>query len=94
MSHPDHETRVLAHRVFSIVLVPSLSETWSILDLIPSQAGFPTTISQGSNKSILETIDEGTMEKEDHNMHNNVTHNTESLSCGSIEPSTRDRKTV
>ncbi|GJS76902.1 protein semi-rolled leaf 2 isoform X1 [Tanacetum coccineum] len=93
MSHPDHETRVLAHRVFSIVLVPSLSQTWSILDLIPSQAGFPTTISQGSNKSILETIDERTMEKEDHDIDNNVTHNTESLSCGSIEPSLRDKKT-
>ncbi|XP_077226830.1 ARM repeat superfamily protein [Tasmannia lanceolata] len=30
MSHPDHETRVAAHRVFSAVLVPSLVCPWSI----------------------------------------------------------------
>ncbi|KAI3764627.1 hypothetical protein L2E82_14638 [Cichorium intybus] len=26
MSHPDHETRVLAHRVFSNVLMPAVSQ--------------------------------------------------------------------
>ncbi|XP_076943100.1 protein SEMI-ROLLED LEAF 2-like [Bidens hawaiensis] len=67
MSHTDHETRVIAHRVFSIVLIPSLHQTWSIQDLIPSsKAGFPTMILQDeSNKStVLETIDEETMEKD------------------------------
>ncbi|XWS09313.1 hypothetical protein CRYUN_Cryun40dG0074800 [Craigia yunnanensis] len=29
MAHPDHETRVGAHRVFSIVLMPSLLSPWS-----------------------------------------------------------------
>ncbi|XP_023746980.1 protein SEMI-ROLLED LEAF 2 [Lactuca sativa] len=72
MSHPDHETRLLAHRVFSIVLIPSLSQPWSIHDLIPSQAAIPSLISQkvaadGSlsiHKATLETIDEETKEKE------------------------------
>ncbi|KAL8240142.1 hypothetical protein R6Q59_013497 [Mikania micrantha] len=86
MSHPDHETRLLAHRVFSIVLVPSLSQSWSIQDLIPSQAGFPTIVSQkiadGSNKSILETIDEETMEKEN-DIENHMKHATKSFSCSS-----------
>lgn len=95
MSHPDHETRVLAHRVFSIVLIPTLSQTCSIHDLIPSQAGIPLTMSQkvadGSNKIVLETIDEGTMEKENHYMEN---HTTESLSCSSIGPSNQNGKIV
>ncbi|KAL8240147.1 hypothetical protein R6Q59_013502 [Mikania micrantha] len=86
MSHLDHETRVLSHRVFSIVLVPSLSQSWSIQDLIPSQAGFPTIVSQkiadGSNKSILETIDEETMEKEN-DIENHMKHATKSFSCSS-----------
>ncbi|RWR96819.1 hypothetical protein CKAN_02622200 [Cinnamomum micranthum f. kanehirae] len=30
MAHPDHETRVGAHRIFSAVLVPSLDCPWSI----------------------------------------------------------------
>ncbi|KAD5960372.1 hypothetical protein E3N88_11844 [Mikania micrantha] len=51
MSHLDHETRVLSHRVFSIVLVPSLSQSWSIQDLIPSQAGFPTIASSSMRLS-------------------------------------------
>ncbi|KAI3704200.1 hypothetical protein L1987_74415 [Smallanthus sonchifolius] len=91
MSHPDHETRVLAHRVFSIVLIPS-SQNWSIQDLIPSQGGFPLTISpkvaEGSNKSILETIDEEMMEKENDNVENHVKNTTKSLSCGSNDAST------
>lgn len=96
MSHTDHETRVLAHRVFSIVLIPS--QTWSIQDLIPSQDGFPTNLSQkvadGSNKNILETIDEETTEKESDNIENHMKHDTTSLSCGSNDPSTCNRNTV
>ncbi|MFS8019368.1 hypothetical protein Hanom_Chr15g01402991 [Helianthus anomalus] len=96
MSHPDHEARVLAHRVFSIVLIPSLSQTWSIEDIIPSsQGGFPSMILQkaadGSNKSILETIDEETIEKEHDNI---VKHTTESLSCGSNDTSTCNGNTA
>ncbi|KAI3723549.1 hypothetical protein L2E82_35202 [Cichorium intybus] len=69
MSHPDHETRLLAHRVFSIVLIPSLSQPWSIHDLIPSQAAIPSIVSQkvettDGNKTTLETIDEETRDKE------------------------------
>ncbi|KAI3518432.1 hypothetical protein L1887_07179 [Cichorium endivia] len=68
MSHPDNETRLLAHRVFSIVLIPSLSQPWSIHDLIPSQAAIPSIVSQkvapDGNKSTLETIDEETRDKE------------------------------
>nr|XP_043634229.1 protein SEMI-ROLLED LEAF 2-like isoform X2 [Erigeron canadensis] len=98
MLHPDHETRVLAHRVFSIVLIPSLKQTWSIHDLIPSQAEIPSmmpqTVADGSNKSILETIDEDTKEKEDHVMEEHLQPTTESLSCSGIEASIRDRKTV
>ncbi|XP_071739932.1 protein SEMI-ROLLED LEAF 2-like [Rutidosis leptorrhynchoides] len=88
MSHPDHETRVLAHRVFSIVLVPSLSQPWSIYDLIPSsssQTGNSSMMSQrvaDGNKSILETIDEDTKEIEDDNNEEHVKPTTESLSCG------------
>ena len=29
MAHPDHETRVGAHSIFSIVLMPSLLSPWS-----------------------------------------------------------------
>lgn len=29
MSHPDHETRVLAHHVFSNVLMPAVSQSSS-----------------------------------------------------------------
>lgn len=29
MAHPDHETRVAAHSVFSILLMPSLLSPWS-----------------------------------------------------------------
>ncbi|KAJ0781265.1 hypothetical protein HanPI659440_Chr06g0247331 [Helianthus annuus] len=99
MSHPDHEARVLAHRVFSIVLIPSLSQTWSIEDIIPSsQGGFPSMILQkaadGSNKSILETIDEEAIEKEHDNIENHVKHTTESLSCGSNDTSTCNGNTA
>lgn len=37
MAHPDHETRVGAHHVFSTVLVPSLSYPWSVHGGLPSQ---------------------------------------------------------
>lgn len=29
MGHPDHETRIVAHRIFSVVLMPSLICPWS-----------------------------------------------------------------
>ncbi|KAK9078734.1 hypothetical protein SSX86_002791 [Deinandra increscens subsp. villosa] len=95
MSHPDHETRVLAHRVLFIVLIPSLSQSWSIQDLIPSQAGFPTNLSaDGCNKSILETIDEETVEKEIDNIENHKDDATKSLSCGSNDTSTCNGNTA
>lgn len=37
MAHPDHETRVGAHHVFSTVLVPSLAYPWSVHGGRPSQ---------------------------------------------------------
>lgn len=37
MAHPDHETRVGAHHVFSTVLVPSLAYPWSVYGGRPSQ---------------------------------------------------------
>ncbi|KAL8098183.1 hypothetical protein AgCh_031087 [Apium graveolens] len=37
MAHPDHETRIGAHHVFSIVLVPSLAYPWSVHGGRPSQ---------------------------------------------------------
>ncbi|KAI3746591.1 hypothetical protein L6452_09026 [Arctium lappa] len=102
MSHLDHETRVLAHRVFSIVLIPSLSQPWSIHNLIPSQTGIPSMMSQKvadeslsiqyGNKSKPETIDEGTREKESHIVEHHVKHTTETSSHGSIGPSTSDGK--
>lgn len=98
MSHPDHETRVLAHRVFSIVLIPSLSQPWSIYDLLPSsQAGNSSMMSQkvsNGNKSILETINEDTNEIEDNSMEDHVKPATESVTCGNNDASTHDGKTV
>ncbi|KAL7176896.1 hypothetical protein ACSBR2_030266 [Camellia fascicularis] len=38
MSHPDHETRVGAHHVFSIVLMPSLICPWLVRNGGPAQA--------------------------------------------------------
>ncbi|XP_044466327.1 protein SEMI-ROLLED LEAF 2-like isoform X1 [Mangifera indica] len=38
MAHPDHETRVGAHSVFSVVLMPSLVSPWSDLGKDTSQA--------------------------------------------------------
>ena len=32
MAHSEHETRAGAHHIFSTVLMPSLSNMWSILD--------------------------------------------------------------
>ncbi|KAJ0953929.1 hypothetical protein HanRHA438_Chr00c38g0856641 [Helianthus annuus] len=99
MSHPDHEARVLAHRVFLYRADPVFKSTWSIEDIIPSsQGGFPSMILQkaadGSNKSILETIDEETIEKEHDNIENHVKHTTESLSCGSNDTSTCNGNTA
>ncbi|KAK6255369.1 hypothetical protein QQP08_012864 [Theobroma cacao] len=38
MAHPDHETRVGANNIFSIVLMPSLLSSWSDQDKITSEA--------------------------------------------------------
>ncbi|KAL5781115.1 hypothetical protein ACOSP7_006144 [Xanthoceras sorbifolium] len=49
MAHPDHETRVGAHSVFSVVLMPSLHSPWSDQNKNTSQAvsGFlPVSASQ------------------------------------------------
>lgn len=37
MAHPDHETRVAAHHVISIVLLPSLICPWLVRNGGPSQ---------------------------------------------------------
>ncbi|KAL1811020.1 hypothetical protein ACET3Z_021085 [Daucus carota] len=37
MAHPDHETRIGAHHVFSTVLLPSLTTPWSVHGGYPSQ---------------------------------------------------------
>lgn len=47
MAHPDHETRVGAHSVFSIVLMPSLLSPWSDQNKKPSEA-VPTKVRSGS----------------------------------------------
>jgi protein EFR3 len=38
MVHPDHETRVVAHRIFSVILVPTASD--------PKALGVPRTLSK------------------------------------------------
>lgn len=40
MAHPDHETRVGAHTVFSVVLMPSLLSPWSEQNKETSNAVF------------------------------------------------------
>ncbi|XP_068666859.1 protein SEMI-ROLLED LEAF 2-like isoform X2 [Aristolochia californica] len=59
MTHPDHETRVGAHRVFSAVLVPSLICPWSSLSSLVTSTGYNplTTLSISlSGFSPLATI--------------------------------------
>ncbi|XP_050911184.1 protein SEMI-ROLLED LEAF 2 isoform X2 [Lathyrus oleraceus] len=53
MVHPDHETRVVAHRIFSVVLVPTASN--------PKVMGVPRTLSRAvsfftSSASIFEKL--------------------------------------
>lgn len=80
MSHPDHETRVLAHRVFFTVLMPSLSQSSS-----DHRTGILTFLSwKLTNESF--TIDEGTGERGNRAI--------ESLSHGGINYSSPDGKTI
>ncbi|CAI8613977.1 unnamed protein product [Vicia faba] len=53
MVHPDHETRVVAHRIFSVILVPTASD--------PKVLGVPRTLSRAvsfftSSASIFEKL--------------------------------------
>ncbi|XP_024991124.1 uncharacterized protein LOC112525288 [Cynara cardunculus var. scolymus] len=84
MSHPDHETRVIAHRVFSTVLMPSLSQ--------PSSGHKAPFLSWQKEKS--ETIDEGTVEKRIHVFEHHGKYATESLSRGGINHSLPDGKPI
>ncbi|CAK9157875.1 unnamed protein product [Ilex paraguariensis] len=55
MAHPDHETRVGAHHVFSTVLMPSVNYPWLVIDRKPSQAlsgKLPATSPNGENGSF------------------------------------------
>ncbi|XP_047319149.1 protein SEMI-ROLLED LEAF 2 [Impatiens glandulifera] len=53
MAHPDHETRIWAHHVFSIVLMPSLAQCSSINDEGSlSQTIKNRSLSIGENKDI------------------------------------------
>lgn len=63
MTHPDHETRVGAHRIFSFMLVPSFDCPWSIPSFPVSSKGIDPrrTLSVSlsgfsSSLSILENI--------------------------------------
>lgn len=48
MVHPDHETRIGAHRIFSVVLVPSCvcPDKGSDLAIMQKGAGLPRTLSR------------------------------------------------
>lgn len=60
MSHPDQETRVLAHRVFFSVLMPFLSQP-----SLDHKTGILSLLSwKVTNESF--SIDEGTGEKENY----------------------------
>ncbi|XP_045793332.1 protein SEMI-ROLLED LEAF 2-like [Trifolium pratense] len=53
MVHPDHETRVVAHRIFSVILVPTAS--------VPKASGVPRTLSRAvsfftSSASLFEKL--------------------------------------
>lgn len=50
MAHPDHETRVGAHTVFSVVLMPSLLSPWSEQNKETSNAVFGALPVSGSQK--------------------------------------------
>uniref|UniRef100_A0A5B7APT7 ARM repeat superfamily protein n=1 Tax=Davidia involucrata TaxID=16924 RepID=A0A5B7APT7_DAVIN len=60
MAHPDHETRVGAHHVFSIVLIPSLICPWLVRNGKPSQAlwGFSPVTSQKVKSGSFSIRDE------------------------------------
>ncbi|KAI8002825.1 hypothetical protein LOK49_LG08G02081 [Camellia lanceoleosa] len=60
MAHPDHETRVGAHHVFSIVLMPSLICPWLVRNGGPAQAllGFSPIASQRIKNGSFSIQDE------------------------------------
>ncbi|XP_028063885.1 protein EFR3 homolog isoform X4 [Camellia sinensis] len=60
MSHPDHETRVGAHHVFSIVLMPSLICPWLVRNGGPAQAllGFSPIASERIKNGSFSIQDE------------------------------------
>ncbi|KAJ9537411.1 hypothetical protein OSB04_030144 [Centaurea solstitialis] len=96
MSHPDHETRVLAHRVFSTVLMPSLSQPLSG----QKAAAHPLLSRKGTNGSFSiqsgkieksESIAEGTPEKKVNVFEQN---GKESLSPGGINHSLPNGKAI
>lgn len=92
MSHPDHETRVVAHRVFSTVLMPSLSQPSSghkagVLPLLSWKGTNASFSIQSGKKEKSETVDQGTAEK-------NGNFATESLSRGGINHSLPDGKAI
>ncbi|KAJ0093087.1 hypothetical protein Patl1_26346 [Pistacia atlantica] len=62
MAHPDHETRVGAHSVFSVVLIPSLVSPWSDQGKDTSQAVssiLPVSASQKVRSGSFSSLDEG-----------------------------------
>lgn len=62
MAHPDHETRVGAHSVFSVVLMPSLLSPWSDQNKETSNAGsgfLPVSASQKVRNASFSFQDEG-----------------------------------
>lgn len=62
MAHPDHETRVGAHTVFSVVLMPSLLSPWSEQNKETSNAvsgALPVSASQKARSASFSFQDEG-----------------------------------
>lgn len=75
MVHPDHETRVVAHRIFSVTLVPTASD--------PKVLGVPRTLSRAVSffTSSASIFDKLRLEKRS----SSVRYNRENF-AGEIEP--------
>lgn len=58
MAHPDHETRVGAHSIFSMVLMPSLLAPWLEQKMNPLQA-------VSASVSTLQKVKEGSFSLQD-----------------------------
>ncbi|KAI3692753.1 hypothetical protein L6452_32575 [Arctium lappa] len=99
MSHPNPETRVLAHRVFSTVLMPSLSQPSSghkagVLPLLSWKGTNGSFSIQSGKKEKSETIDEGKVEKKIHPFEQHGKYATESISRGGINHSLPEGKAI